>query len=210
VTCVRCPSHGVYIDMFNYSCSQYFPSPESGHRSNYHCTVSFRSSPSSTAFPEKACCHSPQVAQLEAQLARLGAGIKAEVTRHRKTVIEEILTLKCPRVRCRLAFVDFDGCFALSCKRCGCGFCAYCLEDCGADAHRHVANCPYNTAPGKSLHASFGAFERAHRERRLRKLAEYVKREVPGDSRAAVVEAMQKDLRDIGIDVARLRRDCGL
>jgi hypothetical protein len=69
-------------------------------------------------------------------------------------IVENILTLKCPR--CRKAFLDFNGCFALKCEDddsairgavaggaggCGCGFCAWCLWDCGADAHRHVANC---------------------------------------------------------------------
>ena len=51
-------------------------------------------------------------------------------------VIEKVLTLSCPR--CEQAFVDFDGCFALRCARCQAGFCAYCLADCGRDAHAHI------------------------------------------------------------------------
>ena len=41
-----------------------------------------------------------------------------------------------------LAFLDFEGCFALKCLSCDCGFCAYCLQNCGNDAraHEHVAN----------------------------------------------------------------------
>ena len=51
-----------------------------------------------------------------------------ETVRH---IQERILTLKCPRAGCEAAFVDFNGCFALTCHRCHCGFCAYCLQDCG-------------------------------------------------------------------------------
>ena len=59
---------------------------------------------------------------------------------------DRILTLKCPR--CEAAFVDFNGCFALACHRCQCGFCAYCLADCGGDAHAHVAACPHGLQDG--------------------------------------------------------------
>jgi len=51
---------------------------------------------------------------------------------------EEVLTPKCPRAHCRQAFIDFDGCNALRCHSCGCGFCAICFEDCGSDAHEHI------------------------------------------------------------------------
>ena len=57
---------------------------------------------------------------------------------------EKILTLACPR--CGQAFLDFQGCMALTCSRagCGCGFCAMCGEDCGNDAHGHIREgCPY-------------------------------------------------------------------
>ena len=52
--------------------------------------------------------------------------------------VELLLELRCPR--CAAVFVDFDGCTALTCNRagCGCAFCAWCLKDCGANAHPHV------------------------------------------------------------------------
>ena len=34
---------------------------------------------------------------------------------------------RCPRRDCQQAFVDFEGCFALTCSRCTNAFCAYCL-----------------------------------------------------------------------------------
>ena len=55
---------------------------------------------------------------------------------HYKRLIEETLNPTCPR--CKNAFKDWEGCFAVVCN-CGCGFCGYCLQDCGSDAHHHVA-----------------------------------------------------------------------
>ena len=67
--------------------------------------------------------------------------LNREVLLSRKHIEEEILTIRCPR--CKQAFVDFTGCFALKCSRnnCACAFCAYCLKDCGHDAHAHVRIC---------------------------------------------------------------------
>ncbi len=65
--------------------------------------------------------------------------------------VQEVLTDKCPR--CEAAFLDYANCSALTCHRCGCRFCAWCLRDCGADAHQHVANCPLNMTPGRQVYA---------------------------------------------------------
>jgi hypothetical protein len=58
-------------------------------------------------------------------------------------IMENILTLRCPRSKCHRAFVDFYDCCALTCSNvnCGAAFCAYCLADCGTDAHNHVSQC---------------------------------------------------------------------
>ena len=61
-----------------------------------------------------------------------------EIKRLRDHVIDELLTLKCPRADCRQPFVDFDGCVALQCSRCNAAFCGLCQEDCGRDGHQHV------------------------------------------------------------------------
>ena len=47
----------------------------------------------------------------------------------RKHVTETILNCCCPR--CNQVFLDFSDCFAVKCSRCPCGFCAWCLADCG-------------------------------------------------------------------------------
>ena len=60
------------------------------------------------------------------------------VAKTRMFIIDNILTLHCPR--CKAAFLDFQNCLALTCRRadCQCGFCAACLADCRGDAHHHV------------------------------------------------------------------------
>jgi hypothetical protein len=61
---------------------------------------------------------------------------------------EEILTTKCPK--CRIAYHDFDGCCALSCKSCRTYFCAYCrhVEVTNKEIHKHVLVCPLSQNQG--------------------------------------------------------------
>ena len=96
---------------------------------------------------------------------------------HRKHVIERILTLACPR--CSRAFLGFEECFAIKCSawvkddpNSCCQFCAYCLKDCGQDAHPHVLD---NVCPGnRGLFQSVEVFEDVQRNRRERMLRECV------------------------------------
>jgi hypothetical protein len=104
--------------------------------------------------------------------------------------------------RCGQAFVDFSGCFALSCSRVGCslpdnGFCGYCLHDANGDAHAHVANCPHNIAPGRDVFASFEVFQEAQRRRCRRMLRAYL------DTLDAPMRA--RALRDCSLDLRELR-----
>ena len=70
------------------------------------------------------------------------AGIAAIVDGNEKlahelsqVIREDILTFRCPR--CKAPFFDFFGSFAITCT-CGCGFCGWCLQDCGKDSTEHV------------------------------------------------------------------------
>ena len=116
---------------------------------------------------------------------------------HRNHIVERILNLACPR--CGQAFVDFNGCFALKCSRCNAGFCAYCLEDCGNDAHAHVAACKFSTKRGEYFNTAAG-FEEVQRERRFTMLFQYLEG-LPPEECAEALEDIDKDLKDLGIEM---------
>jgi len=114
---------------------------------------------------------------------------------HLQAAREYVLTLKCPR--CGQAFVDLEGCFALKCSRCAAAFCGWCLEDCGANAHPHVACCPRKLSNDRYF-GNMEQFKAAHKQRRiqqLRKLLNNKKDEVRRD----VLHQLRLDLRDLDI-----------
>jgi len=115
----------------------------------------------------------------------------------RKTITEDILTLKCPS--CKAAFVDFDGCFALSCKSCPCRFCAGCLAPAkDGDGHRHVSECGVCRKAGvRGYFGTFEQFEQIHKTRRSKLLKEFLERPDMRELAGKVVEAMRKDLEDL-------------
>ena len=141
--------------------------------------------------------------RLDARLAALdlqragdedGEGNTAEVARAVEHVVERILTLRCPT--CDAAFVDFNGCVALTC-RCGERFCGFCLQQTPGDGHAHVAQCPHNPlhARGEAgVFVTMDAFERAQHERKMARVEAYLE---DHPRRAAVLEA----LRPHGVDL---------
>eukprot|EP00808_Paulinella_micropora_P003486 g25834.t1 len=122
-----------------------------------------------------------------------------QVQQARVHIVEELLTLKCPRPHCRRAFLDFDGCFALTCGGCGCGFCALCLQDCGHDAHAHVANCNVNTAPGRDVFSTRATFEQAQNARRERLVRGYLRTLESAELQGQVMDAVRPSLRQLGL-----------
>ena len=110
--------------------------------------------------------------------------------------LREALTDRCPR--CGAAFLDFSGCCALSCFRCGCGFCAWCLADCGRDAHRQLANCQRNLAPGRNVFASEALWQQGRRQRR-QEAATALLQPLPVDEARSVVEEVRQELVDVGL-----------
>ena len=118
---------------------------------------------------------------------------KVRMARHHIT--DDLLTCKCPR--CGQAFVDFTGCFALSCSRCQCGFCAWCGADSGgSDAHEHVASCAQKPAGSDRYYGQFAAFEKAHKAIKARKVREYL-----SSLDEAIQDAVWKDLRQELMDL---------
>merc|ERR1712187_414658 len=99
--------------------------------------------------------------QMERKVAAAVREMQAEgveVYETQKYIVDNILTMRCPR--CKMAFADWDGCNAVYCTYagCGCNFCPFCLKDCGDgvkfgqqeivragdDAvHKHIQTCKY-------------------------------------------------------------------
>jgi hypothetical protein len=141
--------------------------------------------------------------RLEIEKRNMGKKLLEDaVLEEKKKIIEDILTLKCPR--CRRPFLDFSGCFALECSACSCAFCAYCLKDCGGDAHSHVAQCEDNISPGRNVFASVEIFHEAQRERRTRLLKQHLVQQVEAGMRPALIQAIARDLEDLGINSTQL------
>ena len=140
-------------------------------------------------------------ARLQAELARRDDDERAAQVRTH--IQDKILNPACPR--CGQAFIDFEGCFALSCSRVGCtmpqcGFCAYCLYDANGDAHDHVANCPHNIAPDRGVFAPIEVFHEAQRRRCKRMLREYLSTLDERTCERALREC-EKELRDLRIQL---------
>ncbi len=117
----------------------------------------------------------------------------------RLKIVDEVLCLKCPR--CKFAFVDFSGCFALTCgnKNCRCGFCAWCLKDCGQDAHTHVARCPEGTG---AVFNTAEAFERHHKQKKTVATRNMIQRsELSKNALNKLRELLRTDLADLGISL---------
>jgi hypothetical protein len=94
---------------------------------------------------------SERLAQMQAQvLTNVGDAAQAQrVAQHRQTIAETILTSKCPS--CRMAVLDWDGCFAVTCIHCQTHFCGWCITAVPGSnerAHAHVRDCFKNPRPG--------------------------------------------------------------
>jgi hypothetical protein len=115
----------------------------------------------------------------------------------RKQIIEKIFSLHCPR--CETVFMDFEGCFALTCgaNRCHAGFCAWCLQDCGEDAHSHVPNCRLNARPGQ-VYGDLNELHGVHNRVRMQKITDLL-RNHPSNIKKRLKEIMKKDFEDLGI-----------
>ena len=126
-----------------------------------------------------------------------------EVLRTRTHITENIINLKCPG--CSRVFLDFTGCFALKCAFCPCRFCAWCLQDCGADAHDHVLReCAKKPTANASYYGTKQQFETQNLGRRKRMLCDYLGDLAP-QLRSSVLLTMTIDLHDVGLsDVAQM------
>ena len=129
--------------------------------------------------------------QLEAKLAEYSA-VDGEVKRHADAIIERFINISCPA--CRAVFVDFTGCTALTCgvSTCKTTFCAWCLADCGVDAHPHVLQCrenPVRTDPtADPLFTTLDKWKAAMAERSGRLVRKYLEESIHESSVRSKVE----------------------
>ena len=124
-------------------------------------------------------------------------------------LLKDCMEDKCPR--CRSAYIfDPDGgeCFAIKCNdACKAAFCAWCLADCGEDAHEHVANCSSNQEPrpqrgssSRPVHSSLELLQQWRLKRRQAQVTTMLKR-MARDKAALVLgeEGVAQTLRDYGL-----------
>ena len=114
----------------------------------------------------------------------------------RRHISENILNCCCPR--CGQVFLDFSDCFAVKCSRCPCAFCAWCLADCGDDAHEHVKQCPFKTN-ADDYFGSTDEFDAAQRRRRIRDIRTYLSK-LEKDIAKDVLLAIRSDLQALDLD----------
>lgn len=139
-----------------------------------------------------------QMAEIREQMLKAVDSRQQRVYQHRLHIAENILTLKCPR--CAAAIFDFTGCFAVTCNLCRCGFCAWCLADCGADAHAHVLTCAHTLRPGQ-YHATLDEFNQVHRARRRAAVVAYLEAIPDEQDKRSLLELLRPDLNDLGIQL---------
>lgn len=124
------------------------------------------------------------------------ARMPPEVQEHRHHIIDQFLTLRCPR--CKRAFLDYSGCAAVTCHACNCGFCAKCFKDCGRDAHEHARECrgpfPGVAAVSSSLFLATEEFNRLNLQVAQHRVWDYLSALNPG-MRKDVVEACHNDFK---------------
>jgi hypothetical protein len=149
------------------------------------------------------------IAQLKLELqAAAAVADRAELVSGLRTqLIEKYFLLRCPR--CYQAFLDYEGCDALKCEKCGCGYCGLCLKDCGNNAHTHVRDTNHaEMSEELRAHSSTDAKRRIHAMLRKSALVEALGTiKVTNDIKHDVIEAMRKDLFDIGINADDVLKD---
>ena len=132
--------------------------------------------------------------RMKGEMEKLRAAANNVGDQLRLHVIEKIFTLACPL--CGTAFLDFNGCCALTCSKpgCGCGFCAYCLEDCGDDAHAHVSKC-FKFGSRADM---FGDFKTVQNNRRIM-LFKALLTQLDPVVAAKLLDDCKRDLADLGM-----------
>ena len=137
--------------------------------------------------------------EFEQTLAKSGEDREAHLLIRK--IRNEVLNLRCPA--CGAVFVDFEGCYALKCAVTSCrrAFCAWCLADCGKDAHHHVAKCPEGS--GTVWGGDLKTFNAHHNKRRAARVKALLRDENKAIQRK-VLDGLKTELRDLGIKIKKV------
>lgn len=124
------------------------------------------------------------------------------VAKLRGTIIQQVLTQRCPNDRCRMAFDIFDGCLALTCRRCYMHFCGLCLIHWSrGDVHGHVQRCAKNNAPD-GLFLSLEDYEKYQIGRKRNKVIQIIKSdELDSGTRLKLLGSLEIELRTNSITI---------
>lgn len=125
---------------------------------------------------------------------------QSKILQHKTHICENILTIHCKR--CNAAVLDFDGCFAVECVTCKANWCAWCLKDCGTDAHEHVKHCQHSLCQG-SVHGTLEQFNDVHKKRKKCEVIAYLDTILDVNDKNKVISLINKDLMDLGIDIGK-------
>lgn len=86
----------------------------------------------------------------------------------------------------------------MRCSRCGIGFCAVCLADCGRDAHQHCQQVHGN------VYGGVDNFNRVHRVRRQREVTEFLQA-LPAVEAEELLQSCRRDLTLSGLSVQAIQ-----
>lgn len=118
----------------------------------------------------------------------------------RLEIVDDILTLRCPKQDCRMAFVDFTGCFALTCSNCRTQFCAWCIDARDSLAiHHHVSTCPHASKAG--YYHSLDVFNEHQGKRRKQLVINRLNGE-NAEVRERTLKRLEVELKDLAITIS--------
>jgi serine/threonine protein kinase len=125
-----------------------------------------------------------------------------KVHQHTRALVEAV-NLKCPQGHVFNLPPDWDfqsECLALTCTRAGCEsrFCGWCQQDCGRDAHAHVAQCASKPAAADPFFSTREEWECHERARMSAVVTTYLDEIEDATTRGKV--ALAQVVLDLGID----------
>ena len=127
-------------------------------------------------------------------------GLKSDLEKAKDHIFENILTLRCPKEGCGMAFIDFTGCLALTCPRCKSGICAKCFKQFGINAHPHIQRGECEIDSCKDLFASQTYITQVQKLYKTQKLDAYVKTLAPSVA-TTILTNYKKEIKEAGVNI---------